>query len=940
MIETKPSTPQDAAGRVEMLAPTEAVSGVDGASPIDSELSETALMTYPSVEPVTVPPGPGESISAIAGGLTLEVASARGKARKMAKPGKALAEVKAEKRHAKVKADKEPSEVKPGKEQPAAKSEQGLSFAKPGKALAAKDPESAESAVKPGATKSKSKPVKAKAKAKPEKEKIGFKLKAVSRTGAKSGAAKADAAKDAAPASLPAHAKKAALKGDRLKEGKVKGARKLAQKGAKGGGLQSESPFDLTDSQWYLNRELTWLEFNRRVLHEAVDERTPLLERLKFIAIVSANLDEFIMKRIGGLKQQIGAGMHELTLDGRTPRQQVIECHLSIREIHARKSEAFQEVRALLEQKGIVIESWDTLIPKEKKFLREHYYTNIYPLLTPQSIDPAHPFPFISNLSLNLLVTLRYPRAKEVSLARVKVPVGLGSPRFIRVGKGDHFIPLEDVMMNNLDMLFPGMHIVACEIFRVTRNANTEKDEEQADDLMAMIESELKERRFAPIVRLEIGSGMEPLHRGRLAAELELDEENDVFEEPGMLAMRDLFELSRLDYPRMHDPAQHPIDHPQLLTTRNIFHTIRDAGQILLQHPYVSFSTSIERFLREAANDPKVRGIKMTLYRTSSQSRIIEALLQAAQNGKQVAVVVELKARFDEATNIRLAEEMEEAGIHVTYGVVGLKTHCKVILVVRQDFSGLRRYLHIGTGNYHAETARVYSDVGLLTCDETIGQDVTELFNYLTTGFMARRNYRALVPAPRFLKKALLAKIEREMALHAESGGGLIQFKMNALEDGDIVKALYRASMAGVRIDLYVRDTCRLRPGIPGLSEQIRVVSIVGRFLEHARIYYFRNGGAGEYFISSADAMKRNLEARVEILCPVSAPELTRELRQVFDTYEADHRSAWDMQPDGSYLQRRPAEGESGAGTHQMLIALAERRLKESLKEKKKLPQR
>ena len=792
-------------------------------------------------------------------------------------------------------------------------------------------PESAGSKAKPDtAGPKKAKPAGAK-KATPKTAKHG---------GAIPGTAKAAPAKEAVAAPETTGPKKGVLKGGRLKGEKLKAAKKSAQKVGPADGLQPEVQFDLNDSQWYLNRELTWLEFNRRVLHEAVDERTPILERLKFIAIVSANIDEFIMKRIGGLKQQIGAGMHEPTLDGRSPRQQVIECHASIREIHARKREAFSEVRALLEQKGVVIESWDSLIPKEKKFLREHYYTNIYPLLTPQSIDPAHPFPFISNLSLNLLVTLRYPKARELSLARVKVPVGLGSPRFIRVGKGDHFIPLEEVMMNNLDMLFPRMHIVACEIFRVTRNANTEKDEEEADDLMAMIESELKERRFAPIVRLEIGSGMEPLHRGRLAAELELDEENDVFEVAGMLAMRDLFELARLDYPRMHDPAHHPIDHPQLLTSRNIFHTIRDAGQILLQHPYVSFSTSIERFLREAANDPKVRGIKMTLYRTSSQSRIIEALLAAAQNGKQVAVVVELKARFDEATNIRLAEEMEEAGIHVTYGVVGLKTHCKVILVVRQDYNGLRRYVHIGTGNYHTETARIYSDVGLLTSNETIGQDVTELFNYLTTGFMARRNYRALVPAPRLLKKALLSRIEREMALHAEKGGGLIQFKMNALEDGDIVKALYRASMAGVRVDLCVRDTCRLRPGIPGLSENVRVVSIVGRFLEHARIYYFRNGGAEEYFISSADAMKRNLEARVEILCPVSAPELTRELRQIFDTYQADRRSAWDMQPDGSYVQRHPAEGESGEGTHQMLIAQAERRLKESLKVKKKLPQR
>jgi len=697
---------------------------------------------------------------------------------------------------------------------------------------------------------------------------------------------------------------------------------------------QGAAQFDLNDSQWFLNRELTWLSFNRRVLHEAEDQRTPLLERLKFIAIVSGNLDEFFMKRIGGLKQQIGAGMRELTLDGRTARQQVTECYAEIRYIEARKEQSYREICGLLEEKNILIERYDELTPKEKKLLREFYYQNIFPLLTPQSIDPAHPFPFISNLSLNLLVSLRYPRAKQASLVRIKVPVDAGTPRFIRVGKGEHFIRLEDVMMNNLDMLFPGMEIVSCELFRVTRNANTEKDEDEADDLMAMIESELKDRKFAPIVRLEIGIGMEPLHRGRLAAELELDEATDVFEIPGLLAMRDLFELTHLDFPRLHDAPHHPIDHPQLQTPRNIFHIIRDAGAILLQHPYESFSTSVERFLREAATDPKVRGIKMTLYRTSRQSRIIDALVLAAHNGKQVAVVVELKARFDEATNISLAERMEEAGVHVTYGVIGLKTHCKVIMVVRQDYNGLRRYLHIGTGNYHAETARLYSDVGLLTCDKVLAEDVTELFNFLTTGFMLKRKYSKIALAPRMLKKALLEKIEREIDMHRTAGGGLIQFKINALEDGDVVRALYRASMAGVKIDLIVRDTCRLRPGIPGLSENIRVVSVVGRFLEHARIYYFRNGGAEEYFIASADAMKRNLEARVEILCPVEPPELTRELRTVFETHLADQRSAWDMQPDGAYIQRKTADGQ-GEGSHRLLIARAEKRVKENLKKKK-----
>ncbi len=692
--------------------------------------------------------------------------------------------------------------------------------------------------------------------------------------------------------------------------------------------------FDLYDSQWFLNRELTWLSFNRRVLHEAEDERTPLLERLKFIAIVSGNLDEFFMKRIGGLKQQIGAGMRELSLDGRTARQQVTECYAEVRDMEACKEQAFAAIRALLEEKNILIECYDELTPKEKKLLREFYYSNIFPLLTPQSIDPAHPFPFISNLSLNLLVSLRYARGRQSSLVRIKVPVNAGTPRFIRIGKGEHFIRLEEVMMNNLDMLFPGMEVVSCELFRVTRNANTEKDEEEADDLMEMIESELKERKFAPIVRLEIGSGMDPVHRGRLAAELELDEATDVFEVPGLLAQRDLLELTQLDFPRLHDPPHHPVDHPQLQSQRNIFHIIREAGAILLQHPYESFSTSVERFLREAATDPKVRGIKMTLYRTSRQSRIIDALILAAHNGKQVAVVVELKARFDEATNISLAERMEEAGVHVTYGVVGLKTHCKVIMVVRQDYNGLRRYLHIGTGNYHADTARLYSDVGILTCDQEIAEDVTELFNFLTTGFLLKRKYSRLALAPRMLKKTLLDKIEHEIIIHRAGGEGLIRFKINALEDGDVVRALYRASMAGVTVDLVVRDTCRLRPGIAGLSENIRVVSVVGRFLEHARIYYFRNGGADEYFIASADAMKRNLEARVEILCPVGPPELAKELGLIFDTHLADQRSSWDMQPDGRYVQRSPLEGLV-EGSHRTLILRAEKRVRETLKKMK-----
>jgi polyphosphate kinase len=693
---------------------------------------------------------------------------------------------------------------------------------------------------------------------------------------------------------------------------------------------------DLSSPELYLNRELTWLEFNRRVLHEAEDERTPLLERIKFAAIVSNNLDEFFMKRIGGLKQQQGAGIRNLTVDGRTPKQQIDESYVLVRELEGAKQRLVPELWKLLREKGISLLSSADLAAKERKQLRQYYQRNIFPLITPQSMDPAHPFPFISNLSLNLLVTLRYPKDKEVSLARVKVPVGAGIPRFLRVGETDRFVPIEDLMRDNLDMLFPGMHVVACEFFRVTRNSNTERNEEQADDLLSMIESELQDRKFAPIVRLEIMKGMDSGHRGMLAAELALDETSDVFEVDGLMAMRDLFEIASLDYPELRDPPHHPIDHPRLQSPRNIFHIIRDAGSVLLHHPYESFSTSVERFLQEAGDDPKVRAIKMTLYRTSTESRIIDHLIHAAQNGKQVAVVVELKARFDEAANIRLATRMEEEGIHVTYGVVGLKTHCKVVLVVRRDYNGLRRYVHIGTGNYNGVTARIYSDLGLLTGDEGIGQDATELFNYLTTGYTPKRSYEKMLPAPKILKKRLLACIAREIRLHTEKKPGLIQFKMNALEDADIARGLYQASQAGVKVDLIIRDTCRVRPGIPGISDNIRVVSVVGRFLEHSRIYYFRNGGKEQYLIGSADAMKRNLEARVEVVVPVEDRKLRGDIRTLLNVQLHDMRSAWDMQPDGSYVQRRPAEGQEGRGSQEILIALAEKEQKRVAKLKKR----
>ena len=476
---------------------------------------------------------------------------------------------------------------------------------------------------------------------------------------------------------------------------------------------------------------------------------------------------------------------------------------------------------------------------------------------------------------------------------------------------------------------FWGLEKLMQSVPGVTRNANTSKDEEHADDLLELIETTLQYRRVAPIVRLQVMPDIKPLLRGRLASELGLNEETDVFVSEDLLGLRDLWELHRLDLAELKDPPHYPIDHPLLPKERSIFHTIRDQKEILLQYPYESFSGSIERFLHESATDAKVRGIKMTLYRTDPDSEIIKYLIRAARNGKQVAVVVELKASFDEQANIKLATRMEEAGIHVTYGVVGLKTHSKIILVVRQDYKGLRRYVHIGTGNYHPVTARLYSDLGLLIYDKEVGRDATELFNYLTTGFTPKRHYTKLLPAPKILKKALLDKIEREISCHSAKTPGLIRFKMNALEDVDITKALYRASQAGVKVELLIRDSCRIRPGLPGLSENIRVVSILGRFLEHARIYYFRNGGQEEYLIGSADAMKRNLEYRVEALIPVESPALREQLNELLELQLNDRVNAWELQANGDYVQVNPKARRGSEGCQEKQIKLAEKRLHE-----------
>ena len=685
---------------------------------------------------------------------------------------------------------------------------------------------------------------------------------------------------------------------------------------------------DYSDPDLYQNRETTWLQFNQRVLSLSKNEQSPLLERLKFIAIVCSNLDEFYMKRIGGLKQQEGVGYRELSIDGRSPSEQIVDCQAMIERMDDEIEMSFNKIVEALPSHGIELSNYTELNDDDKMSLRQYYINNIFPLITPQAVDPAHPFPFISNLSLNLLVTLHHPDSDYSSLARVKVPVGSGVKRFIAINDSLRFVALEQIMEHNLDLLFPGMVIDHCELFHVIRNASTERNEAAANDLLEMIVSELRERKFATIVQLLVQKQIEPSRRGMLASELNLNVDLDVLETNGLMAKRHLFELADLEISALREKPYRAVDHFKLLDKRNIFHIIREQGDILLQHPYESFSTSVVRFLKEASNDPKVRAIKMTLYRTGDNSIIPDLLMEAARNGKQVAVAVELKAQFDEATNIKWASQMEEVGIHVTYGVVGLKTHSKVILVVRQDFDGIRRYVHIGTGNYHEETAKLYTDLGLLTANLSIGNDITEFFNFLTTGYTPNRKYQKIIPAPRVMKTTLINKIRREIKNSKSGLPASIQFKCNAIEDPEICKELYRASAAGVSIDLIVRDTCRVFSAVKGLSENIRVISIIGRYLEHSRIYYFKNGGEEqgeeEYFIGSADLMKRNLESRVEILTPVESNDIKQDLRLILNTCMTDTKGAWEMQVDGSY-QPRLFETEPRA-SQQIFQEMAEKR--------------
>nr|WP_135807030.1 polyphosphate kinase 1 [Halorussus marinus] len=679
--------------------------------------------------------------------------------------------------------------------------------------------------------------------------------------------------------------------------------------------------FDRTDPDLYLNRELSELAFQRRVLAEALDDDNPLLERVKFLAIVTTNLDEFFRKRVGGLKQQIAAGVEERTPDGRTPREQWIEVLETARPLFERQTECYREaIRPALAEIGVEILEYDDLTDAERADLRTYFESSVLPTLTPLTFDPAHPFPHISNLSLSLAVLTREDPGADPTFSRVKVPQNRS--RLVSVGDDadDRFVLLEDVIADNLELLFPNVELVDHSLFRVTRNAEVGRDGEVAEDLIEMIEEVLEERRFATVVRLEIESDAHPAIREVLTEQLGLTE-REVFELPGPLDFRDFASLTDLEYPDHKLAEWTPKPHPRLADSDDIFATIRD-DDVLVHHPYHSFGGTVQRFLESAARDPDVLAIKAAIYRTASDSRIIETLIEAARNGKQVAVMVELKARFDEQNNLEWAKKLESEGIHVAYGTIGYKTHTKVSLVVRDEGDRVRLYSHVGTGNYHSETAKRYEDLGLLTADRDVGQDLVKLFNYFT-GHSLHEQYRKLLVAPGNMRERFVDLVRNEAECARRGEDARIVAKMNRLEDPELVAELYEASMAGVDVDLVVRDICRLRPGVEGVSENIDVYSVVGRFLEHSRVWRFANDDPG-YYLGSADWMSRNLDNRVEAVAPIESPALRAELDRLLDALLSDDRNRWEMAADGSYERVTPEEGASTGAAQQRFMREAE----------------
>ncbi len=671
----------------------------------------------------------------------------------------------------------------------------------------------------------------------------------------------------------------------------------------------------------YLNRELSWLQFEERVLALAEDPELPVLERAKFLAIFQANLDEFFQVRVAGLKEQRAAEVSGSNPDGMSPDEQLTAITEHVRTQTRRHAAVFRDrIIPELADAGIVFSSWDELDDEDRSFLVELFEERIYPVLTPLAVDPAHPFPYISNLSLNLAVLVRDPRDGGRRFARIKVPPVLS--RFLVLPDGERFVPLEQVIAAHLDRLFPGLEVVGHHVFRVTRNADIEVEEDEADDLLLAIETELTRRRFGRVVRLEIEPDMTAEVLGLLVRELQVDEA-DVLELPGPLDLSGLWALYDLDRPDLKQPAWHPITQPRLTPAPreplDPFAVLR-AGDVLVHHPYDSFATSTQAFIEAAATDPAVLAIKITLYRTSGHgSPIIRALLDAAEEGKQVVVLVEIKARFDEEANIEWARALEEAGVHVVYGVVGLKTHTKIALVVRSEGDAVRRYVHIGTGNYNDRTARIYEDLGLLSADPDLGADLSDLFNVLT-GYSRNERYRKLIVAPTTFRRHMLALIEREAA----QPDGHIVAKMNSLVDRRLIDALYAASQAGTRIDLIVRGICCLRPGVPGLSEGIQVRSIVGRYLEHSRLYRFGSERRGyDYILGSGDWMPRNLDRRIEALTPVEDPALTARLEEILEVLLADDQLAWQLDADSAWTK---VPAEVGVETHETLQSLARQR--------------
>jgi polyphosphate kinase len=671
-----------------------------------------------------------------------------------------------------------------------------------------------------------------------------------------------------------------------------------------------------------LNRELSWLDFNERVLALAADDSIPLLERLKFCAIFSSNLDEFFQVRVAALKDQVAAGVVQLSPDGRSAAQQLLEIGDRVDELVQHQEALFLDaLLPAIREQGIAVCTWEQFDEDDRKHLDEVFDERVFPVLTPLGVDPAHPFPYISTLSLNLAVLVYDAQQDLKRFARVKVPPTL--PRFIGLPDGERFVLLEDLIAAHLGALFPGMTVIDHWMFRVTRNADLTLEEEEADDLLEALEMELRRRRFGRAVRLEMEAGAPDQVVELLVSELDLTEDDISFHR-APLDLTGLWALHRLERPELKDEPWLAVTPARLADAvedhRSLFEVLRHRD-VLVHHPYESFVTSVEEFIREAVADPSVLSIKLTLYRTTGDSAIAAELIRAAERGVQVAVLVELKARFDEERNITWAKRLEEAGVHVVYGLVGLKTHSKCALVVRDEPDGLRRYAHVGTGNYNATTARLYEDLGLLTCDPRVGSDLSQLFNNLT-GFSREDPYRRLVVAPRSLRPRFLDLIAQEAAL---GSAGHIVMKMNSLADAEMIEALYAASQAGVRIDLLIRGICCLLPGVPGVSQNIRVRSILGRYLEHSRIYYFANGerrGRPTYYIGSADLMPRNLDGRVEVLVPVSRDEHQRRLQEIFDVSFADGVRAWELGPDARWRR----VGVNGANSQAQLFELARQR--------------